>query len=147
MPGYLERAILNSRRFGLRIIHFSLLHNHIHLIVEADSNEILTRGMRSFTVTFAKRIQQGRVQLERYHLHVLKSIRETKNAIKYVPFNNQRHGSIIIDEYSSLLHVSNAVAMIKAFAKEKKVSLKIKEGNPSVPLSLPQSYFAQIFFG
>lgn len=86
----LKRAMMNGRRHGLRVLHFSLQHNHVHLIVEADTNDILTKGMRSITVTFAKGLNQGRIQLERYHLHVLKTIQETKNAINYVLFNRQR---------------------------------------------------------
>lgn len=102
----LKRAILNARSHGLRVLHFSLQTNHIHLIVEADDNNILTTGMRSLTVTFAKGLKKGRVQLERYHLHVLRALRETRNAIHYVIFNQQKHEkktSSRIDGYSSVL--------------------------------------------
>lgn len=94
----LKRAILNSRKHGLRIMQFSLRSNHIHLIVEAETNEILTKGMRSLTVTFAKGLDKGRVQIERYHLHVLKTIRETRNAIQYVLQNSLKHGDSRIDK-------------------------------------------------
>ncbi len=87
----LKKPILNARSHGLRIIHFSLQSNHVHLIIECENNEMLTRGMRSLTVTFAKGLKAGRVQLERYHLHVLRSVRETKNAVLYVLFNQQKH--------------------------------------------------------
>src|SRR5690606_29712838 len=50
----LKKAIMNDRSHGLRIVHFSLQSNHIHLIVECGSNQTLTKGMRSLTVTFAK---------------------------------------------------------------------------------------------
>src|SRR5690349_4314461 len=36
-----------------RVIEFSLQSNHIHLIVEADSREELTRGMRRITIRLA----------------------------------------------------------------------------------------------
>lgn len=98
----LKRAILNARGWGLRIIHFSLQSNHVHLIVEADNNEILTRGMRSLTVTMAKRIAKGRIQLERYHLHVLRSLRETRNAVFYVLQNEQRHTGTSSTAYTSV---------------------------------------------
>ncbi len=121
----LKKAVMNARSHGLRIIHFSLQSNHIHLIVESESNEILTRGMRSLTVTFAKGLKKGKVQLERYHLHVLKSVRETKNAVKYVLFNQQKHekGTYSkVDEYSSVL--SN-IKWIQEFSKMMKMTLKI----------------------
>lgn len=124
----LKRAILNSRKHGLKVIHFSLQSNHIHLIVEAESNEILTKGMRSMTVTFAKGLQKGRVQLERYHLHVLRSVRETRNAVFYVLFNQQKHqkGTYSkIDEFSSVLGMKN---LIREFARRSKVTLEIRRG-------------------
>lgn len=124
----LKKAILNSRKHGLRIIHFSLQSNHVHLIVEAETNQILTKGMRSLTVTFAKGLDRGRVQLDRFHLHVLKSLRETKNAVHYVLFNSQKHGSSRIDEYGSILSMPNALEIIRNFAKAQKITLSVKRG-------------------
>ncbi len=121
----LKKAILNARSHGLRVIHFSLQSNYIHLIVESENNSILTTGMRSLTVTFAKGLKKGRVQLERYHLHVLRSIRETKNAVRYVVFNQQKHekGTYSkVDEYSSVLSHKE---WIKEFAKRGKMTLLI----------------------
>lgn len=102
----LSKAIRNGRKMGLRIIHFSLQSNHIHLIIEPTSNDVLTRGMRSLTITFAKRVQKlknltGGIQLERYHLHVLKTLQEARNAVNYVVFNEQKHGGQQDDRYCS----------------------------------------------
>ncbi len=102
----LKRAILRARLQGLRIAHYSLQSNHVHLIVEAPDNAGLTRGMRALTVTFSKGVGKGKVQLERYCLHVLKGVRETKNAVRYVLLNHVHHtGTKIaaLDGYSSLL--------------------------------------------
>lgn len=126
----LKRAIENARGHGLRVRHFSLQHNHVHLIVEADNNLILETGMRSLTVTFAKGLKMGKVQLDRYHLHVLKNLRETRNAIMYVLFNKQRHEkrkSSVIDEFCSLMNWGKAEEVIKIFVKRKRVTLKIGE--------------------
>jgi hypothetical protein len=111
----LKRALLNSRTKGLRILHYSVQSNHMHFIIEADNNRILEAGMRSLTVTLAKGIKKGKVQLGRYHLHVLKTIRETKNAIHYVLFNEQKHSgkkSVVLDGYSSL-HALDARALAR----------------------------------
>ncbi len=124
----LKKAISNARRHGLRILHFSFQSNHIHLIVEASSNEILSRSMRSLTITFAMGLNRGRIQVERYHLHVLKSLRETRNAIYYVLFNQQKHErgtSSTIDEYSSVLSVAYGIDLVRLFAKRSKMTLKI----------------------
>lgn len=124
----LKRAILNGRNKGLKVIQFSLQHNHVHLIVEAATNEILTSGMRSITVTMAMGLKAGKVQLERYHLHVLKSLTETKNAVLYVLFNKQKHEkgtSSTVDEYCSLLYLKDALKLIRNFSKDKKISIKV----------------------
>lgn len=139
----LKRAILNSRRWGLRVIHFSLQHNHVHLIVEAESNDILTTGMRSLTVTMAKGIKRGRVQIERYHLHVLRTLRETKNAISYVLFNEQKHGGREVDEYSSLLILKDALKLISAYVKRAKITVKIRKKQDGSYLSRGESWLVR----
>src|SRR5690349_8411469 len=51
------KAAEMAKEFGLRIIHFSILGNHIHLIVEADTNEKLSRGMQSLNIRLAKSLK------------------------------------------------------------------------------------------
>jgi REP element-mobilizing transposase RayT len=121
----LKRAILNARKKGPRVIHFSLQSNHIHMILEAQDNAILTRGMRSLTVTIAKGLGKGRVQLERYHLHVLKTLAATRNAVHYVLFNEQKHSGLkkaYVDGFSSL----GVVKDLKNLAKEKKLTVILR---------------------
>ncbi|WP_408097836.1 transposase [Peredibacter sp. HCB2-198] len=125
----LKRAILNARAHGLRVMHFSLQSNHVHLIIEAANNQVLTKGMRSLTVTFAKGLNKGRVQIERYHLHVLRGLRETKNAIQYVLFNQHKHekGTYTrVDEYSSLLSLKENRKVIQHYAQRVKITIEIK---------------------
>ena len=141
----LKRAIVNARSHGLRIVQFSIQSNHIHLIVESENNKVLTKGMRSLTVTFAKGLGKGRVQLERYHLHVLKSVRETKNAVKYVLFNQQKHekGTYSkVDEYSSLLSNTGVLDWVRSFAKKTRVTLIIGKSESWIP-DKQRSYLLQ----
>src|SRR5881394_3461015 len=44
-------------RFGMRIVHFSVQGNHIHLIVEAADKLSLTRGMHGLMVRIARALQ------------------------------------------------------------------------------------------
>jgi REP element-mobilizing transposase RayT len=127
----LKKSIQNARSHGLRVLQYSFQHNHVHLILEADANAILTKGMRSLTITFAKGLNKGRVQIERYHLHVLKTAKEVKHALHYVLFNQQKHESGIcstIDDYSSVLSLENGLNLVRKFAKEKLMTLKIQFG-------------------
>ncbi len=128
----LKRSIQNARKHGLRVMQYSFQKNHIHLILEAESNPVLTKGMRSLTITFAKGLKQGRIQLERYHLHVLRTAREVKHAVHYVLFNQQKHESGTyskMDEYSSVLFLANGLELIRKFAKMKAMTIKIKKGD------------------
>lgn len=127
----LKRAIANARGYGLKIIHFSMQHNHIHLILEPSTNEILTKGMRSLTITFAKGLRAGKVQLERYHLHVLKTLREAKNAVNYVVFNKQKHEkgicASVIDEYCSIWELPSPENALREMAKRLKMKLIVRK--------------------
>lgn len=139
----LKRAILNARKLGLRVNHFSLQYDHVHLIVEADSNAILESGMRSITVTIAKGMKMGKVQLERYHLHVLRTLRETRNAVLYVLFNRQKHekGNSKIDGYTSLIYLENLGELVRDFVKKKKITLKIERAEYEFVLDPGKSWF------
>ncbi len=89
--------------------------------------------MRSLTITFAKGLQKGKVQIERYHLHVLRSLRETRNAIHYVLFNQQKHEKprrqpgiySRIDEYSSVLCFDGGLDLVRSFAKRNRMTITI----------------------
>src|SRR5262245_40819700 len=58
---------------GMRIVHFAVLRNHIHLIVEAKGKTGLTRGMQGLAIRLARTIngktRRGRVFRDRYHAH------------------------------------------------------------------------------
>lgn len=99
----LKRAILSAQSKNLRIIHYSVQSDHIHFIIEANGNRKLTAGMRSLSVTLARGLNDEHVQVERYHLHVLRNPVEVKNAVRYVVFNEEKHsGKRNIDSYSSV---------------------------------------------
>jgi putative transposase len=85
-----------KRRF-LRIVHFSVQSNHIHLLVEAADQSCVTRGMKGFAVRVARRLNsllasRGTIFGDRYHARALKTPREVRNALVYVIFNHKKHG-------------------------------------------------------
>jgi putative transposase len=86
-----------NRRVDFRVVHVCLLGTHVHLIAEADGPEALARGMKSLNATIAKAVnkrlgRKGRVIASRYHLHVLRTKTEVRNAVQYVLRNAERHG-------------------------------------------------------
>jgi REP element-mobilizing transposase RayT len=103
------------RRADIRICHLSVQHGHIHLIVEADRTEALARGMQSFQIACAKRLNriltkrngfkcEGRVFADRYHARVLRSPTQTRRALRYVLSNFRKQGrgrGLLVDPYST----------------------------------------------
>jgi REP element-mobilizing transposase RayT len=103
-----------AERFGMRIVQFAIEGNHVHLIVEAESNEALSRAMQGFSIRIAKRLNammrmRGTVLGDRYHSHVLRTPTETRRAVAYVRNNHRKHMAQIgerlspryVDVYSS----------------------------------------------
>lgn len=81
---------------GMRLTQFSIQSNHMHLIVEADGNDALSRGMRTLCARIAAELNRvmcrtGHVFADRYHLHVLRTPREVQHAIRYVRENGRIH--------------------------------------------------------
>ena len=94
-------------RFGLRVVQFSVMGNHLHLIVEADSSLSLSRGMQGLAIRVAKSLNKlmkraGRVFADHYHSRLLPSPTELVRAIAYVLGNAARHfGTRGVDVFSS----------------------------------------------
>jgi putative transposase len=83
-------------RLGMRVVHFSVQHDHIHMIVEAEGSAALSRAVKGFGVRVARRLnavlrRKGSVFSDRYHTHILKTPREVKNALVYVVNNFRKH--------------------------------------------------------
>ncbi len=92
----LEALGKGSERFGMRLVHWAVLGNHMHLIVEAGDRHALARGMQGLGVRMARALNRwwsrtGRVLADRYHAHVLRSPREVRNALAYVLENARKH--------------------------------------------------------
>ena len=94
-------------RFGMRLIQFSIQGNHIHLLVEADNDRALSRGMQGLSVRIAKALnalmdRKGRVFADHYFARPLLTPTEVVNAIRYVLGNHTHHfGKRGVDPYSS----------------------------------------------
>ena len=101
--------------FGARLIEFSVQGNHLHLIVEADGSQALSRGMQGLSIRIAKALNRmmertGRVFADHYHARLLRSPTELVNAIRYVLGNAAHHfGDRGVDSYSSSAPEGRAV--------------------------------------
>ncbi len=95
----LERSLAaGCDRGDFRVVHYSLLGNHAHFIVEASGREALGRGMKSLTRRLMLAVNEvfgrrGPVLADRYHLRVLRTPLEVRRALAYVLLNARRHAS------------------------------------------------------
>src|SRR5258706_4676784 len=85
-------------RDGFRLVHYSIQGNHAHLIVEADGPHALGRGMKAIGARLARAVNRvfqriGPVLADRYHVRVLETPREVRNALAYVLLNARRHAA------------------------------------------------------
>jgi REP element-mobilizing transposase RayT len=79
---------------GFRVVHWSVQSNHVHMIVEAEDQEALTRGMKRITIRLAKRWnklweRKGAVFDDAYHFVSLDTPTQVRNALVYVLQNAQ----------------------------------------------------------
>jgi REP element-mobilizing transposase RayT len=101
-------------RFDVRIIQFSILGNHIHLLVEAADHVALARATKGLLVRIAKRLNRmmgrsGRVLGDRYYARLLRTPTEVRRVISYIRDNMRQHArawgehrpACWVDPYSS----------------------------------------------
>jgi putative transposase len=93
-----QALVAGADRFGMRLVEFAVLSNHVHLVCEADDERALARGMKGLCVRIARALNRlwnrvGSVFSDRYHARVLKTPREVRHALNYVLHNAARHGS------------------------------------------------------
>jgi putative transposase len=93
----MRNAIGASEKDAFRVVHFSVQSNHLHLIVEAEDRQALSRGMQGLSIRMARAAHRalghgGTIFSDRYHAHQLKTPRETRAALLYVLQNWAKHG-------------------------------------------------------
>ena len=105
-----------GHRDDFRVVHFNVLGNHVHLLVEASDERALARGMQRLGIRLARRLnallaRRGALFAHRYHARALRSPREVRAAIRYVLLNGRHHaaerGQVLargwLDPFSSAL--------------------------------------------
>jgi putative transposase len=94
--GAVRRSFGTASTKDFRVLHFSVQHDHVHLLLEADGGGALRRGVQGLTIRMAKAINRllgrcGKVWIDRYHARALATPREVRHAIVYVLQNFRKH--------------------------------------------------------
>jgi REP element-mobilizing transposase RayT len=108
----LEGAFRKGKeRDGFALLHYSIQHDHLHLMVEVKNRRKLSKGLQALGIRLAKslnslwRRKKGHVFAERYFAVALENWRQMWRTIRYVLNNGRKHGSWRVkgkpDPYSS----------------------------------------------
>ncbi len=93
----IERSLRETlKRRDFRVVHYSLQHDHVHLLVEAEGAAALSKGMKSLAARLARAVnrvfdRRGAVLDGRYHHRALGTPREVRAALAYVLLNVRKH--------------------------------------------------------
>jgi putative transposase len=92
----LRRGFTTASRRWFRVVHFGVQDDHLHLLVEADDNLSLSRGMIGLTVRLARAFnraltRRGSVWSERFYARPLHTPREVRHCLVYVLMNRKKH--------------------------------------------------------
>jgi REP element-mobilizing transposase RayT len=94
----LQRAMWkgSSKEYGFKLVHFAVMGNHIHMLVEANGKEALSRGMQGLNIRIAKTLNRvmgrhGQVLSDHYNAKILKTPSQTIAARGYLLRNAKKH--------------------------------------------------------
>ncbi|MBT3235287.1 MAG: hypothetical protein HN353_04995 [Bdellovibrionales bacterium] len=106
---FFRQAVIKARIQGVRVIHFAIVKNHLHLLVEAQDNQSLSRGVRSLLISYAMRInrhlgRKGGIFTDRFNMEVIKFPKRMRYLLAYIFKNSAKHQKIAftVDGYSSM---------------------------------------------
>ena len=97
-------------RGGFRLVHYAVMSNHLHLLVEAGDRRALSTGVQGLAVRIARALnrawgRRGTVFAERYHERALRTPKEVRHALAYVLKNARKHGlrlaADVVDPFTS----------------------------------------------
>ena len=94
----LAGAFAAGSHVAFQVVEFSVQSNHLHLLVEAQDERALARGMKGLAVRIAHGLNRlwrraGSVFADRYHARILESPRAVRVALTYVLQNARKHGA------------------------------------------------------
>jgi putative transposase len=92
----LRSSIGSGHKSDFRVIHYSILDNHLHLVAEADDRGALSRGVKGLKTRMTKALnklwgRKGTVFADRYHDREIATPRQARSVLLYVICNYRKH--------------------------------------------------------
>lgn len=142
----MQRALAQTE---FRVVHASIQHNHIHLLVEAETSTALTKGMQSVAITLAKAINRtcartGKVFEFRYHATQITTPRQARHALAYVLNNWRRHREDLRSTRARAAHVDPYSSAISFSGWVGNPTFATPPGYEPLPIARPQSWLLSI---
>jgi len=137
----------NDSHTSFRVVHFSLQNTHLHLIVEAEDKDALSRGLRALQIRIARRLnrhagRKGRVFSDRYHARALCTPRETRAALAYVLLNGRHHGAR--DGRAAVLDPCSSAAGFDGWSRPCALPAGYAEAEPIAATAAPKTWLIRI---
>jgi hypothetical protein len=126
-------------RADFRIVHVSIQHNHVHLLVEAHDRRALTRGMQSFAINVARAIKRGpgKVFAYRYHATQIKTPWHARHALAYVLNNWRRHREDVRSAKTLAARLDPYASGVAFSGWAQRVRFRAPPGYEPLPVSSP----------
>ncbi len=79
-----------KKKFDVELIHYSIMTNHVHLLIKPKGDTILSKLMQWILGVFAMRFNklfglQGHVWYDRFKSKIIASFRQLVNTFHYIP--------------------------------------------------------------
>ncbi len=92
---FIREAIAGVSGDGFSVVEYSIMTNHLHLLIEASTKRELERGMRRLARRIIGKLKtkfrwKGKL-FTRYHARSLTTPRRVRNALRYVLLNMRHH--------------------------------------------------------
>jgi REP element-mobilizing transposase RayT len=157
----IRAQLARVKRRGVHVVHYSVQHDHLHLIVEGQDRHDLSAQMRKLFSRIALAVnaiakRRGSLFRDRHHRAELESPTKMRNALVYVLFNDRKHhaqnGGGISDEMLSELDDRSSAAWLNGWDERARpppetiARLKARDGDIEdlgPPLVEPQTWLAQ----
>lgn len=144
----------------MRIVHFSVQSDHLHLLVEAEDATALGRAIKGLSVRIARRVnrlagRRGRVFADRYHARALRTPREVRAALVYVLQNGVKHspaGEVLlrrsrswVDPFSSAAYFDGWLAACRRFVPARDAPAHpLHRGDFEIPVVPPAAWLLRV---
>jgi len=159
-----QLARLKKRAMALkvrvRVVHFSVQHDHLHLIVEGKDRQDLSAQMRTLFSRIALAVnrvagRRGKLFRDRHHRVELTTPTQTRNALVYVLFNDRKHdienGGVVSERSLRELDGQSSVAWITEWNESarpppemlEKMRARSTDVDGTTPIVAPDTWLAR----